>query len=379
MIPNSWFYKLKYMSITRNQKSMQKLTKKKNQPNTKSSQSSLSPSSATPAPPQSHPHCRQRKSYHFTRDLTPPRPPTPDNNSASQFADPPRKSSKKRRSFKKSRSSNRASPRHLHVTSSVYADDCSCQAGLESVWTKPDSTPEEYPLDSCSSEDNDSIFPDLVSENENGEQPFEKMVSWSNSCHCRVESDILTSMSNNAKFEKLGGFDSISPFELPPIITRTGKSEKNEAAAAAAAAERIKTGERNSYIFSTSNCKEQRINTPVRKSSVNNSPGVKLRTNSPRLASKRFLQVHGRKSMSSGGGTRRSLSESFAVVKSSQDPHRDFKESMVEMIMENNMRTSKDLEDLLACYLSLNSDKYHDLIIKVFKQIWFEITDIRLK
>lgn len=179
-------------------------------------------------------------------------------------------------------------------------------------------------------------------------------------------------MSNNAKFEKLGGFDSMSPFNLPPIITKTGKSEKNEAAA------RIKTGERNSYIISTS-CKEQRINTPVRKLSVNNSPGVKLRTNSPRLASKRFLQVHGRKSMSSGGGTRRSLSESFAVVKSSQDPHRDFKESMVEMIMENNMRTSKDLEDLLACYLSLNSNKYHDLIIKVFKQIWFEITDIRLK
>ncbi|KAJ6913382.1 DUF623 domain containing protein [Populus alba x Populus x berolinensis] len=52
---------------------------------------------------------------------------------------------------------------------------------------------------------------------------------------------------------------------------------------------------------------------------------------------------------------------------------------MVEMIVENNIKASKDLEDLLACYLSLNSDEYHDLIIKVFEQIWFDLTDIKLK
>jgi uncharacterized protein (TIGR01568 family) len=69
----------------------------------------------------------------------------------------------------------------------------------------------------------------------------------------------------------------------------------------------------------------------------------------------------------------------LAVVKSSFDPQKDFRESMVEMIVENNIKASKDLEDLLACYLSLNSDEYHDLIIKVFKQIWFDLTDIKLK
>ncbi|KAE8658383.1 hypothetical protein F3Y22_tig00116971pilonHSYRG00329 [Hibiscus syriacus] len=99
-------------------------------------------------------------------------------------------------------------------------------------------------------------------------------------------------------------------------------------------------------------------NSCVKKFTVN-SPGVKLRVNSPRIASRR---IHGRRSASSSSSS--SLSGSFAVVKFSSDPQRDFKESMVEMIMENNIRASKDLEDLLACYLSLNSNEYHDIIVK---------------
>jgi uncharacterized protein (TIGR01568 family) len=51
---------------------------------------------------------------------------------------------------------------------------------------------------------------------------------------------------------------------------------------------------------------------------------------------------------------------------------------MVEMIVENNIRGSKDLEDLLACYLSLNSKEYHYIIVKAFEQIWFDMTDLHL-
>ncbi|KAF8007678.1 hypothetical protein BT93_K1620 [Corymbia citriodora subsp. variegata] len=123
------------------------------------------------------------------------------------------------------------------------------------------------------------------------------------------------------------------------------------------------------------------------------SPGVKLRINSPRLASTKRAQSQsqsshhprpgGRKSASSpspsAGRRRRSVSDSFAVMKASVDPQRDFRDSMMEMIAENDIRTSKDLEELLACYLSLNSDEYHDLIIKVFKQIWFDLNCTRLK
>ncbi|XP_051131700.1 transcription repressor OFP1-like [Andrographis paniculata] len=63
----------------------------------------------------------------------------------------------------------------------------------------------------------------------------------------------------------------------------------------------------------------------------------------------------------------------FAVVKASVDPQRDFRESMVEMIVQNQIRVSKDLEDLLACYLSLNSNQYHQFIINAFEQIWFNM------
>lgn len=122
--------------------------------------------------------------------------------------------------------------------------------------------------------------------------------------------------------------------------------------------------------------KEQRTS-PVKKSSVN-SPGMKLRINSPRIGSRK-VQVNHRKSLSSIPTSSSRRTDSFAVVKSSKNPQQDFKESMVEMIVEHNIKASKDLEELLACYLSLNSDEYHDLIIKVFKQIWFDTIDIRLK
>lgn len=64
----------------------------------------------------------------------------------------------------------------------------------------------------------------------------------------------------------------------------------------------------------------------------------------------------------------------FAVVKSSFNPQHDFRDSMVEMIREKGIRRPEELEELLACYLTLNCDEYHDLIIKVFQQVWFELS-----
>ncbi|XP_057544957.1 transcription repressor OFP5 [Amaranthus tricolor] len=69
---------------------------------------------------------------------------------------------------------------------------------------------------------------------------------------------------------------------------------------------------------------------------------------------------------------------SFAVVKSSSDPKQDFRESMVEMIMEKRIRRPEELEELLACYLTLNADEYHDVIIRVFRQVWCELEDAEL-
>ncbi|KAK8716738.1 hypothetical protein V6N13_044040 [Hibiscus sabdariffa] len=62
--------------------------------------------------------------------------------------------------------------------------------------------------------------------------------------------------------------------------------------------------------------------------------------------------------------------ESFAVVKKSEDPHDDFKRSMVDMILEKQMFEEKDLEQLLHCFLSLNSRHHHGVIVQAFSEIW---------
>ncbi|CAH2074665.1 unnamed protein product [Thlaspi arvense] len=108
--------------------------------------------------------------------------------------------------------------------------------------------------------------------------------------------------------------------------------------------------------------------TTVRKTAVSSPAGIRLRLRSPRVSTSSGVRR-------SGSATAKAVSSrrSRAVVKASVDPKRDFKESMEEMIVENNIRASKDLEELLACYLCLNSDEYHHIIINVFKQIWLDL------
>jgi uncharacterized protein (TIGR01568 family) len=90
---------------------------------------------------------------------------------------------------------------------------------------------------------------------------------------------------------------------------------------------------------------------------------------SPRLATK---------NASKETNFNRDLEKSLAVMKYSSDPQRDFTESIIEMIIANNMRSSIDLEDLLACYLSLNSADYHSVIVKVFKEVWLDLNRLRI-
>ncbi|KAG5569730.1 hypothetical protein H5410_059496 [Solanum commersonii] len=60
---------------------------------------------------------------------------------------------------------------------------------------------------------------------------------------------------------------------------------------------------------------------------------------------------------------------SLAVVKKSKDPYGDFRDSMLEMIMENQIFGAKELENLLECFLKLNSQYHHEVIIDVFTEI----------
>ncbi|KAJ0088923.1 hypothetical protein Patl1_31514 [Pistacia atlantica] len=363
MMPNAWFYKLKDMGRAKNQYSTNTNSQslKKKQP-TSSTTTTTTTQTQLSKPKQPHHHYQYpRKSYYFTREIIPSdkfyNSPTKTKSSDIDFPDPPRKSTKQRRLKRRTSSSV---PK---IVSSSVSAGCSCRA---TIWTKSDSPQDcsSSPLDSSSPEPQllQDCVPDYRCDKVLApDHSFDSMLAWSNARSCKVDSD------NNAKAividvdkkslepKNVDGFDSLSELELRPIITKPSKVVKEE---------RINTKEHKT--------------SPVRKCYAN-SPGVRLRTNSPRIASRK-IQAHGRRSTSSSSSnSRRSLSDSCAVVKSSFDPQRDFRESMVEMIVENNIRASKDLEDLLACYLSLNSDEYHELIIKVFKQIWFELTNVRIK
>lgn len=323
MMPNAWFYKLRDMGKTINQTPTSQQHRKKKQSSTSTTSNTAHSSSSSSSKSKQPYQINPRKSYYFTRDLN--------------------------------QTSNR-----------IYNTNSSPKQIPKRTTPKPSSS--SSPSSPAESESPDpEIRTDRV---------------------LLPTNDIIIDVDNNSlvatrKDDKLKEYDSLSELmKLPPIVTKpenfsyllsyTKKKETKPRSKTSSNQEHNVKGSLKVKILK----EEQRntntnTNTPSRRFSVS-SPGVKLRINSPRISSKK-VQTHGRKSVSSNG--KRSLSDSFAIVKSSMNPQRDFRESMVEMIVENNIRTSKDLEDLLACYLSLNSDEYHEVIIKVFKQIWFDLTD----
>ncbi|KAJ1297227.1 hypothetical protein BS78_01G361900 [Paspalum vaginatum] len=64
------------------------------------------------------------------------------------------------------------------------------------------------------------------------------------------------------------------------------------------------------------------------------------------------------------------LYESLVVVKASSDPERELAESMAEMVVANGIRSSEDLEELLACYLALNAAEHHHAVVAAFRHVW---------
>ncbi|XP_039118063.1 transcription repressor OFP8-like [Dioscorea cayenensis subsp. rotundata] len=65
----------------------------------------------------------------------------------------------------------------------------------------------------------------------------------------------------------------------------------------------------------------------------------------------------------------RVVGESVAVEKDSSEPYLDFRESMVQMIVENQIYGWDDLRELLHSLLSLNSPQYHPLILRAFSDV----------
>ncbi|XP_014513026.1 transcription repressor OFP6 [Vigna radiata var. radiata] len=63
-------------------------------------------------------------------------------------------------------------------------------------------------------------------------------------------------------------------------------------------------------------------------------------------------------------------SEGVAVEKDSDDPYLDFRHSMLQMILQNEIYSKDDLRELLNCFLQLNSPDHHGVIVRAFTEIW---------
>ncbi|XP_050370362.1 transcription repressor OFP3-like [Argentina anserina] len=363
MIPNAWFYKLKDMSKTRKHNTTS--------PKNFSQGTHLS---------------KTLYSYYITTDQQPNRDEKFYNSLAhprasnTHFPEQPRRSSTRR---SRRKAVYKPSPNKHVSSSSVSSGHCSCHASI------PESS--DY-FGSSSSESHSTEahdFHELIpSEFESSQLGASEFGSYS----CRVSSSTSNTISDKKKEGSTNRvddrFDMISELELPPILTKPMKfDDYNKAISSTkfrkSTSSKLKETKRHQSLSvkivkeersSSKTQKNQKTTTPFVRNSSTSPTGIRLRGNSPRLASKKLQQPFGgRKSVSKNRG----ISESFAVVKSSIDPQRDFKESMKEMIVENNIKESKDLEDLLACYLSLNSKEHHDLIVKAFEQIWFDIIQIK--
>lgn len=69
--------------------------------------------------------------------------------------------------------------------------------------------------------------------------------------------------------------------------------------------------------------------------------------------------------------------ESLAVEKDSDDPYLDFRQSMLQMILEKEIYSKDDLKELLNCFLHLNSPYYHWVIVRAFTEIWNGVFSIK--
>lgn len=341
MMPNAWFYKLRDMSKVRSHNHAKKNTQ-----------------SSTPVP---------RNSFHYatradTKLCILPRNP--------KFHDPPRKSSSKKRAKRKT--IYMPSPRKIAPSEPEIP-----------VWLKPGNIQDYY--DGPTSPDRadfpesplSGLFQCSDSFDDDHHNPDQSYLS---PCSCKLSSsaaDIIIDVDETSygviNMDRLTEFDMISEPDLPPIQTKPGKQQQQQ--------QHVVVSLEESTIFNNTS-----IKFPIEKARRNKrsstspgsrksfSGGVRIRGSGRKHGSRKVEGRHRKSAKEEKKGM--FYTESFAIVKASIDPEKDFRESMMEMIMENNIRNSKDLEELLACYLSLNSNQYHDLIIKAFEQIWFNMPQL---
>lgn len=94
-------------------------------------------------------------------------------------------------------------------------------------------------------------------------------------------------------------------------------------------------------------------------------------------SSQQFSDSETYKATRTVGGLGRAGREGVAVEKDSDDPYLDFRRSMLQMILENEIYSKDDLRELLNCFLQLNAPYHHGVIVRAFTEIWNGVFSVR--
>ncbi|WOL00381.1 hypothetical protein Cni_G09094 [Canna indica] len=70
------------------------------------------------------------------------------------------------------------------------------------------------------------------------------------------------------------------------------------------------------------------------------------------------------------GARKGALEGSVAVAIESSDPYVDFRDSMLQMVVEMEIYAWEDLCDLLHRFLTLNAPRYHHVIFRAFSRVY---------
>ncbi|XP_074568714.1 transcription repressor OFP1-like [Curcuma longa] len=346
IMPNTWFYKLKDMS-----------RRARKSDGSQPSRAAVAASTKPVPPPASKLLPKRASCYYSCRTEAERYSFSPTHSKAldTQFPCEPHRNSKKR--------SRKKPLRTLPVKPMLVASSVSAGCRSRALKSEELLTPVLSPSEML------TVRRDLYVNGEELELDFESDDVESRlhyaSCWFTPSATDMES-SKNSKLDEFE-LESISELKLPPISTKPVREE---------AKYEDKSTDQNSIMVM-----EQSKMTNKSQSQAKVSPAslrrLRMRVKSPRLSSKKASNRRTATTMQQKKGS--PFPASYLVVKSSSDPQRDFRNSMMEMIVENNIRASKDLEELLACYLSLNSNEFHDTIVAVFQQIWFDLANIKLQ
>ncbi|MQL86288.1 hypothetical protein Taro_018808 [Colocasia esculenta] len=107
--------------------------------------------------------------------------------------------------------------------------------------------------------------------------------------------------------------------------------------------------------------------------------GDKAGGGKPRKDHRQWRQKHRRHRRSQseggygGGDVVGRMGGSVVVVTETEDPLGEFRRSMLQMIVEEDIVCPEELQELLRRFLALNSPSHHDLIVQAFADIWRDV------